>query len=63
MRRVAMCAADMFGYSNTSNRLKLFAGFGKVFLKQKLVIFGYDFFLNLAGCSVKGGAGSTTKFL
>lgn len=63
MRRVAVCAADMFEYRDTFNRFKLFASFREVFLKQKFVIFGYDFFLNLAGRSFNGGVESTKNFL
>ena len=62
-RRVAVRAADMFEYRDTPDRLKLFASFRKVFLKQKFVVFGYDFFLNLAGRSVNGGVESTKNFL
>ena len=58
-----MSAADMFECCGTLNRFKLFASFREVFLKQKLIVFGYGFFLNLAGRSVSGGAESTMNFL
>lgn len=63
MRGVAVRAADMFKYGDTFNRFKLFTSFREAFLKQKLVVFGYNFFLNLAGGSVRGGVESTKNFL
>jgi len=64
MRRVAVRTADMSRRRRFMvNRLKLFASFREILLKQKFVVFGYGFFLNLAGCSVNGGVESTMNFL
>ena len=60
---IAVSATDMFEYSDMPDRLKFFAGFREVFLKQKFVIFSYGFFLKLTGRSVNGGVESTKNFL